>query len=65
MKVKQYPYLSPQAVELRRRDGIPPWSIHVCEVECFEPIEEVEPATFRAEVLRVKALRDALERGGE
>lgn len=33
MKVAQFPYLSPEAMALRRRDGVPPWGVHVCEVD--------------------------------
>ncbi|GAB3733961.1 hypothetical protein GCM10028862_16730 [Luteimonas pelagia] len=33
MKVPQHPYLSPEAMRLRKRDGIPPWGVHPCEVD--------------------------------
>lgn len=37
MKVEQHRYLSPEAVELRRRDGVPPWGVHPCEVDSLRP----------------------------
>lgn len=40
MKIPQHPYLSREAVELRRRDGIPPWGVHVCEVEHLRELVE-------------------------
>ena len=61
MKVKQHPYLSPEARALRERDNVPPWSIHPCEVDHFGPIDKILPLTFRAEVARVAAMRRALE----
>lgn len=35
MKVPQFDYCSPQAMELRLRDGIKPWELHPCEVDSF------------------------------
>lgn len=35
MKVEQHAYLSPKAMALRRRDGIPPWGVHPCEVDAL------------------------------
>lgn len=59
MIVEQFPYMSPEAWELRRRDGIPPWSLHPCEVDS---ILDVPPASlFAAEVAKARAIRDALE----
>lgn len=37
VRVKQYPYLSPEALGLRKRDGIPPWGFHPCEVDDCRP----------------------------
>lgn len=60
MKVPQYPYLSPEACELRRRDRIPPWGIHVCEVDSFDESEDYGPG-FAVELAEARALRRALE----
>jgi hypothetical protein len=60
-KIKQHPYLSPEACKLRERDGTPPWSIHVCEVDDFEPFDEILPLSFRAEVERAAELRAQIE----
>ena len=35
MKIKQFPYLSPESNALRARDGIPPWGAHPCEVDAL------------------------------
>jgi hypothetical protein len=43
MKVEQFPYLSPEAMELRRRDGIPPWGVHPCEVDSLEEPKQHGP----------------------
>jgi len=61
MKVRQHAYLSPAAMVLRARDRTRPWSVHVCEVDAFRPLGKLQPATFRSEVERVAALREALE----
>jgi len=61
MKIKQHGFCSPEAMELRHRDGTPSWSVHVSELDSLGPVDKVMPTTFRAEVERVAAIRRALE----
>jgi hypothetical protein len=58
MKVEQFGYLSPEAVSLRQRDGIPPWGVHPCEVDSIAP----EPGTaFHASWMQAKRFRAEIE----
>lgn len=60
MKVEQFPYMSKEASELRRRDGIPPWGCHVCELDSLGDVAN-NGAAFYGEWLAAKALRAELE----
>ena len=63
MKVKQYPYLSPEANELRHRDGIPLWGVHPCEVDHLRKSQEAAPNAWLPwpEFDEASALRDEIE----
>lgn len=60
MKIEQHPYLSPQASELRHRDGIPPWGVHPCEVDSL-PAKVEGRTVFAAELAAARELRRQLE----
>lgn len=62
MIVEQHPYLSPQAVELRQRDGIPPWGVHPCEVDSLQRPSQAGP--FRDAWRQAWRLRREIERQG-
>ena len=66
MKVEQFPYLSAEAMELRRRDGVPPWGVHVCEVDSLATngTRTDDGTAFHAAWLEAKHLRDEIERTG-
>ena len=59
-KVPQFPYLSPQAMEYRRRDGLKPWQVHVVEVDSLSNIESGDTA-FAAELEQARRLRVEIE----
>lgn len=60
MKVEQFAYMSPEAVALRRRDGIPPWGLHPCEVDSVQP----EPGSpFHSAWMEAKRFRAEIEGG--
>lgn len=60
MKVEQHDYLSPEAVELRRRDGIPPWGVHPCEVDSIDP-DTLASGPFRDAWREASRLRREIE----
>lgn len=60
MKVEQHDYLSPEAAELRRRDGTPPWGVHVCEVDSFDP-DTLQSGPFRDSWRAASRLRREIE----
>jgi len=57
MKVEQFPYLAPEAMQLRRRDGVMPWQVHPCEVDTFWDWPPGEWAALD----EARALRDEIE----
>lgn len=61
MKVPQYGYLSPEAKELRRRDGVPPWGVHVCEVDGLDPCNHPPGTPMRESYEEAVRLRAELE----
>lgn len=62
MKVKQHPYLSPEARALRQRDGTPPWGVHPCEVDAFSSHDDSVQTTAFAQSLReARQLRKEIE----
>lgn len=69
MKVAQHPYLSPEAMALRRRDGTPPWSVHVSEVDSLAGKRELaqlagktgDSTAFRAAVVAAAEMRRQIE----
>lgn len=61
MKIQQLEYCSPRAMQLRRRDGTPPWGAHVCEVDDLAHVDEKLQPVFAVEVERARQLRKALE----
>jgi hypothetical protein len=61
-RIEQFAYLSPQACELRRRDGTPPWSVHPCEVDDFKHWPADDGSAFGAALREARALRAELER---
>jgi hypothetical protein len=59
--LSQHRYMSPEAMELRRQDGVPPWSVHPCEVESLGQPDPADQSPF-AEALRAAwALRREIE----
>lgn len=62
-KVKQHPYLSTEAIALRRRDGIPPWGVHVCEVDSLAHLPD-DGSIFARALADARALRDEIESVG-
>lgn len=61
-KIKQFPYRSPEAKRLRRRDGVPPWGVHVCEVDDFDGYTERHAdSPFMQSLRAARALRRELE----
>lgn len=61
MKIEQHPYLSPAAVELRHRDGVPPWGVHPCEVDSLATFK-ADTSPFGESLRQARELRDELER---
>lgn len=61
MKVQQFGYLSPGAKALRSRDGIPPWGIHVCEVDSLGAPGDGDHSPFAQLLREAFALRAELE----
>jgi hypothetical protein len=61
MKVAQFPYLSTEAIALRRRDGIPPWGVHPCEVDALGDPDQCDPGPFRDALEAAIALRAEIE----
>lgn len=59
MKVKQHPYLSPEARRLRERDNTPPWGVHPCEVDSIEP--PADGTAFHAAWMEAASLRQEIE----
>lgn len=59
MKIKQHLYLSPEAVQLRQRDGIPPWGVHPCELDSLD--SPASSGAFYASWREATELRAALE----
>ncbi len=65
MRIKQHDYLAPGANRLRRRDGVPPWGLHVCEVDDFDGYTERHAdSPFMQSLRAARALRRELEQGG-
>jgi hypothetical protein len=60
MKIAQYRYLSPEARALRKRDGVPPWGVHPCEVAALAGMEPNQTA-FYAQWLAAVEMRRQLE----
>jgi hypothetical protein len=60
MKVEQFPYLSAEAVRLRARDCIPPWGVHPCEVDSFDP-DTLSNGPFRDAWREASRLRREIE----
>lgn len=62
MKIEQHKYLSPAAVELRQRDGVPPWGVHPCEVDSLKGAPD-DSTAFAAGLRQARELRRAIEQG--
>lgn len=62
MQVEQHGYLSPEALALRERDGIPPWGVHVCEVDALT--EPTHAGPFRDAWREAARLRREIESTG-
>ena len=63
MKVTQHRYLSPEACALRRRDGVPPWGVHPCEVNSLAKLKD-NTTVFGAHLLAAAEMRRRLEAEG-
>lgn len=61
MIVEQFAYLSPAAMELRRRDGIPPWGVHPCEVGHFTGWPDDGAGVFAVALRAARELRASIE----
>ena len=63
MIVEQFAYLSPEAMRLRQRDGVPPWGVHVCELDSVgcAPGAEREATGWAQSVAAAHALRATIE----
>lgn len=65
MIVEQHDYLSPQAIELRRRDGVPPWGCHPCEVDSLAGTIGDHGSAFAMAWREAARLRREIESTGE
>ena len=62
MNIQQHPYLSPEAMALRARDGTPTWGVHVCEVESLGKPKQ-DRGVFDAALRTAADMRRQLEAG--
>ena len=63
MKIEQHRYLSLEASVLRRRDGVPPWGCHPCEVDSLAKLKD-NTTVFGAHLLAAAEMRRRLEAEG-
>ena len=61
MKVEQFAYLSPEAQRLRKRDRIPPWSVHPCEVDSLGTAQP-DGSIFYLAWQQASSIRNELEK---
>lgn len=60
--IQQHEYCSPEARELRRQDGTPPWGVHPCEVENLGQPDPADRSPFAEHLRAAWALRREIER---
>jgi hypothetical protein len=61
MKIEQFPYCSPKAMEARRRDGVPPWGAHPCECDSLGEPDPTDRSPFAESLREAWRLRRELE----
>lgn len=60
MKVEQKPF---PAMAERRADGVPPWGVHVCELDALAPPDPDDNGPFAVAYREAAALRERIESG--
>lgn len=61
MKLPQFAFCSPEALELRRQDGTPTWGVHPCETDSLGQPDPGDRSPFAENLRAAWALRREIE----